>query len=282
MARHRDCLSRWPLQRCCACHIECHLNGVSFGFLLCGLLPCSVLSFGPLECDGETHISSGLHCVCSRTVRFVRRTSERSGRLCELSARQLEWNGGTVQCHPVHQLCSGQRRSCSRSIKRGGGMSNLSNRFLLPRWKCTGWMQCGSLLPSGNQQHGSALSDGILLCVDEYDCRLSIGTLWEYHTAHGGDWLHGMCGRQIRISGQCDDGSRRLYQLPIGHVGQCTCIGGPQLVHQLRVRHRRTHRRSVDRRCWLQALSLRLLLPRRQCTGGLHHRCLLSLWYEHE
>ena len=260
-----------------------HVHGQSAlptGKLLCKYEQSSELPIGTLWCRHWTHCRDGLRSMRSRQIWLTGWTNQFRCRMHRLRSGHLWRHRWTHFRCQLHELSRGATRTDGRSVDGSSGLSIVYRRILLPRWKCTGRMRRRCLLPGRHADCQSALSTGILLRIHEYDCRLPTGTLWRCHTAHGGNWMHGVRGWQIRSSGRCDDGSCRLYQLPIGHVGQCACIGGTQLMHQLCGRHRRCVCGSKHRRRRMHRVCRRFLLPRWNQSSDLQRGCLLPVGHQ--
>ena len=146
----------------------------------------------------------------------------------------------------------------------------------LPRWPlqrcCPRHIECylcavcrGFLLPRPFSAAG--LSVGPLECDDGIDC---------------GDSMHGLCSGPVRSVQWTSERSSGLCKVSTRHMEWNSGIAQRHTVHQLCTGDCRTCGRSVECSGGMSNLSHRLLLPRRQCTGGLYHRILLSVRHEHE
>jgi hypothetical protein len=261
--------------------LGCRLRHLSCRFLLYRWGGADAMQSRTLRQQRWASERHSMHAVCGRQIRIRSRYDERRRGLHELSSGHLWRDHGPVLRCQLHELSCGAAGTGGRSVHCGGGMPIVYRRILLPRWECTGWMRRRCFLPGRHVDCQSALSTGVLLHVDEYDCGLSLGTLWRSHTADGGHAMHGVWCGQIRSSGRCDDGSCRLYQLPAGYVGQCACTGCSQLVHQLCGRHCRPLCWSVHCGGRLSVLSRFILLPGRNEPSDLYRRRLLPVRHEH-
>jgi hypothetical protein len=247
MARHRDCMPRGPLQRCCSSDVELHLFVVPRRFLLCGPFAATRLPFGPLECDGGTDGRAGLHGLCSGTVRSVQRTSECSSGLYQLPIGHMGQCACTGCRQLVYQLCGRYRRCVCGSKHRRCRMHGVCRRFLLPGRDQSSDLYRRRLLPVRHKHSEPELSRWFLLHLAEHQSGLSYRSIQSQQWTHRASVMCGVFGGQVRRTGGTNQRGSRLRQLCTGHMGSHGRCSGFKRVHQLCRRHSWTSRGSINR-----------------------------------